>query len=410
MQPTPAELFAALQSEDPYGFYARLRSESPVLRISPEMLALCRHEDCAALLSNRAFGHLDPEDLDTPRQTAGWTGDGSPERSPQVKPARSMLRLNPPDHTRLRRLVFSAFTPKRVEALSGRVARLVDSLLDGVVERGGTFDLIDQLARPLPVVVICELLGVDQADRHRLVTWSDALARSIDPPLVLDAPTRERIVAAREEFAEFLSDLIEQRRVHPGEDLISGLVAAHDQGGRLSREEVISTCILLLVAGHETTTNLIGLGTRSLLAHPQQMALLAADPEQLAERAVEEFLRFDSPVQLTARVALEPAEIAGVHLERGALVLCLIGAANRDPEAHTDPDRLDITREPTRHLAFGHGIHFCLGAPLARMEARVAFSHLLRRLPGLVSAGPVTWNDNMILHGPSSLPLRWSET
>jgi unspecific monooxygenase len=295
--------------------------------------------------------------------------------------------------------VSGAFTARLVERLQGRVATLVDELLAGV---HGEVDLIATLAHPLPVIVISEMLGVPPADQDRFSGWSDALARGLDPDFLLSDEQLDERDQARQEFAEYFRDLAARRRASPGEDLLSALATVEE----LSEADLLATCVLLLVAGHETTVNLIANGTLALLRHPDQLAYFRAHPEE-APAVVEELLRYDPPVQLSARVALEDVPIAGQTIHRGEIVLMLLGAANRDPEVFSDPDRLDLTRAPERHLAFGLGIHFCLGAPLARLEGRLALSALVRRDLELTAA-PLVYKDNLILRGLAKLPVRLS--
>jgi cytochrome P450 len=359
---------------------------------------LSRHEDCAAVLRDPRFG----------RSAAGRLGAGSP--GPAGEPAadepvvRSFLALNPPDHTRLRRLVSRAFTPARVRDLGPRIEAIATELIDAARASAGPVDLIAALASPLPVTVISELLGVPAADYDRLVAWSDALARGLDPGFLISAEDRERQQRARAEFGAYLSELIGQRRRSPGDDLVSALVGVVDDGDVLSEEELIATCILLLVAGHETTTSLMGSAVLGLLRHPGQLARLRAEPG-LMTGAVEEFLRYDPPVQLTARVALTDASIGARPVPAGSIALMLIGAANRDPALCADPDDLDITRPPTHHVSFGQGIHFCLGAPLARLETQIVLRLLLQRPDDLGLAGEPTWKENTILRGLRGLPV-----
>jgi cytochrome P450 len=260
------------------------------------------------------------------------------------------------------------------------------------------------VATPLPVAVISELLGIPAADRDQMLTWSHAVARALDPAFLLPPGADERSARARAEFVAYLRELVAYRRREPGEDLLSALVRVRDEGDALTENELLATCVLLLIAGHETTVNLIGNGTLALLRAPDQLARLRAEPD-LVDRAVEEMLRYDSPIQLTARVALRDAEILKFTVPRGTRVLLLIGAANRDPAAFEDPERFDIGRAPTRHLAFGQGLHFCLGAPLARLEAQIAFRALARRAPRLGLAGEPDWKDTLLLRGPSRLPV-----
>jgi cytochrome P450 len=396
-----AELFSPAQRADPYPGYARLRETEPVWEAGPGFLVLSRHDDCARVLRDPRFGHLEGDEAEFPRRRMrNIARDGT---DGEREPVRSFLMLNPPDHTRLRRLVSRSFTPRRVEELAPRIGALTEELLDAVAGRSA-FDVVAALASPLPVAVICELLGVPAGDRPHLVEWSHALARGIEPAFLVPDEERRKQAVARDEFAAYLTAEIARRRRSPSGDLVSDLVAVHDRGESLSEAEIVATCILLLIAGHETTTNLIGNGLHALLRSHDGFEELARHPE-LAPSAVEELLRFDSPVQLTMRVALEDAEAGGVPSAKGSFVLMLIGAANRDPLAYQDPDRVDIRRPPTPHLAFGQGIHFCLGAPLARVEAQVALGTLVQRFPALALAGEPTWKENVVLRGIERLEV-----
>ncbi|GAA1964324.1 cytochrome P450 [Amycolatopsis minnesotensis] len=396
-------LFDPAHRADPYPTYRRWREDTPVAGPMPGLFVVTRHADCAAVLRDSRFGHAEPDEPNllrpappTDAETALVDENGNP--------VRSFLGLNPPDHTRLRKLVSKAFTRPMVARLAPRIEQLTTDLLDGMAKRTGQVDLIESLAYPLPVAVISELLGIPNADRDQFVAWSHSLARGLDPDFALPPGTRENLVRTRGEFAEYIRGLAAIRRADPGEDLLSALVQVHDSGDVLTENELLATCILLLIAGHETTVNLIGNGTLALLRAPGQLAALRDEPE-LVDHAVEEFLRYDSPVQLTMRAALEDAEIGGVEIARGSAALLVIGSANRDPDAVADPDALDVRREPTRHLAFGQGIHFCLGAPLARLEARIAFQALLARFPALRLAAEPAWKDNLILRGLATLPV-----
>ncbi|MEU5876904.1 cytochrome P450 [Spirillospora sp. NPDC047279] len=382
---------------DPYAHYRRF---GPRLRRTEVGLwVTTSYEMCARVLRDPRFGHR-------PEGAGGfWSGQNR---------RRSFLTLDPPDHTRLRRLVSKAFTARLVERLRPRVEEVVGTLLADV---RGEVDVISALAYPLPVIMISELLGVPAGDRARFKTWSDALARGLDPDFLLSEDEIARRDEARAEFVAYFTDLAEMRRKEPRDDLLSALVAVSDgdggtDGDRLTEEELLATCVLLLVAGHETTVNLIGNGALALLRHPGQLAWFREYPEQVPA-AVEELLRYDPPVQLTLRAALEDVELDGAKLERGALVLLLTGAANRDPAVFAEPDRLDLSRyaagpdEASRHLAFGLGIHFCLGAPLARLEGQIALGRLFERDVEPIG-GDLGYRDNLVLRGLDTLPVRVS--
>jgi cytochrome P450 len=283
-----------------------------------------------------------------------------------------------------------------------RIQALVDGLLDKI-QTGGKMDVIADFAYPLPTVVICEMLGVPVEDQEQFKVWTRDLARSLDPiitPEILEAANQATV-----SFYAYFRALIAKRRQNLQNDLLSGLIAAEEQGDRLNEEELVATAILLLGAGHETTMNLIGNGTLALLRHPEELARLKANPS-LVPSAVEEFLRYDGSVQMTARTALTDVEIGGKVIRKGTQAIIMLGAANRDPEVFPEPDRLDITRKDNKHIVFSYGIHHCLGAPLARVETQVAFATLLRRMPNLwLASQELEWRDTVTLRGLKSLPV-----
>jgi cytochrome P450 len=385
--------------EDPYPLYHRLRAEDPVHRSDLGFWVLTRHADVLAVLRDPRMSR-DPrrsERIELLRSSAELD-----ELLASEEAAPSMLFVDPPDHTRLRTLVNKAFTPAAVERLRPRVEAIVAGLLDRVAG-AGAMDVVEDLAYPLPVTVICELFGVPEADHDRFRAWSRGLVRLLDPLVATDA--LEGALRARLALRGYLRELIAERRAHPTGDLLTALIAAEDEGHQLSEAELVSMCVLLLVAGHETTVNLIANGLLALLRDPEALAGLKAEPG-LAGSAVEELLRYDSPVQFTSRHALADLDLGGCQVRAGETVVAVLGAANRDPAQFPDPDRLDLARQPNRHVAFGGGIHFCLGAPLARMEARIAIPALLARLPGLeVGPGPPVRRDTVTLRGLASLPV-----
>src|SRR3989440_5546907 len=317
-----------------------------------------------------------------------------------------MLFKDPPDHTRLRGLVSKAFTPKMVERLRVRVQEIVDARLDEVEARGdGRMDVVTDLAYPLPVVIICELLGVPPEDHATFSAWSSELAASIDPDPPVSPDQQPRLEAAGGAFLEYFTDLIERRRTSLRDDLLSALIEAEDGGDRLSEEELLGTALFLLIARHETTVNLIGNGTLALLEHRDQLKRRHDDPSR-ARHAVEELLRFDSPVQLTQRITLDEYQVGDVTIPKGQNLVPLLGAANHDPAEFVDPDRLDLGREnANRHLAFGGGHHFCLGAALARLEGEVAIPSLVRRFPNMELDGSPERRDTFTLRGLTHLPV-----
>jgi cytochrome P450 len=317
---------------------------------------------------------------------------------------RPFLFLDPPDHTRLRGLVSKAFTPRVIEGLRPRIHSLVDSLLAGAAARGG-LEVIEEFAYPLPVVVISEMLGVPPEDHEQFKAWSRVLARALDPEFMATQEQIDERLQAFMEFAQYFFGLFAARRAEPRDDLITALVQAEEAGDKLTEAELLSTCILLLVAGHETTVNLIGNGVLALLRDPDQAAKWRAQPA-LTKNAVEEILRYDPPVQLTGRIAMADLEIGGHPIAKGEQALVLIGSANRDPAQFTEPDRLDLARPDPRHLSFGFGIHHCLGAPLARLEGQVALEAFVTRFPGaeLMTDAP-EYKENVVLRGLAALPV-----
>lgn len=319
-----------------------------------------------------------------------------------------MLFKNPPDHTRLRALVHKAFTPRMVEKQRETIQAITNRLLDQVLERAssGRMDLMAQFASPLPVMVIAEMLGVPSQDHEEFRAWSTAIGGSLD--LTEDSVVYDQAKEAAAHSILYFKALAEERRLKPEDDLLSALVAVEEAGDKLSEEELIGTITLLFFAGHETTVNLIGNGILALLQNTAQMERLKGEPA-LIKSAVEELLRYDSPVQMTSRIALEDMTWHGHTFHQGEQVSFLLGAANRDPAIFTNPHTLDITRHPNRHLAFSNGIHYCLGAPLARLEGQIAISTLLQRMPNLALATetPPDYRNNYTLRGLTALPVSW---
>lgn len=386
---------------DPYPFYARLRAGAPVYRVilpdrRPAWL-ITRYDEVVAALKDERFAK-DPLNALTPQQLGR-----QPWIPPFVKPlTRNMLDLDAPDHTRLRALVSKAFTPRLIEQMRGRVQALTDHLLDRVQGRG-RMNLIRDYALPVPTTIIAEMLGVPVRDRQRFQRWSNTLGAAAATPwgILLAIPDLWM-------FLRYTRSLIATRRAQPRTDLISALIQVEEAGQQLSEDELVAMIVLLLVAGFETTVNLIGNGTLALLEHPEQLEKLRNDPA-LIRSGVEELLRFASPVETaTERYAREDVTIAGVTIPRGGLVLAVIASANRDERLFADPDRLDVTREPNKHLAFGLGAHFCLGAALARLEGQIAIATLLRRAPGLrlaVAPAALRWRPGLVLRGLQALPV-----
>jgi cytochrome P450 len=318
--------------------------------------------------------------------------------------ARQMLFLDPPDHTRVRSRVNKAFTSRVVEGLRPRMQAIIDGLLDRAQE-AGRMDVVQDFAYPLPAIVIAELLGVPAEDRGQFIKWSGDFGTLLEDGVSLEGAVQA--LRGVVEFISYFRALIAARRNAPRDDLLQGLIAAREQNDALSEEELLGNCILLLAAGHGTTTHLIGNGTLALLRHPDQLRRLRDDPS-LAPSAVNELLRYDSPVQMTGRVAVVEMRIGGKTIEPGQGVTLRLGAANRDPERFPDPDRLDLARPDLRHVAFGHGIHFCVGAPLARIEGQMAFTSLLTRFPTLdLETDTPDWEPGIVFRGLRSLPVRW---
>ncbi|MCY4501215.1 MAG: cytochrome P450, partial [Alphaproteobacteria bacterium] len=314
----------------------------------------------------------------------------------------SLLSLDPPDHRRLRGLVSKAFTPRAVNAREPHIRSLMHELLDGIEDLSG-FDLMEAVARPLPVIVIAEMLGVPVEDRPRFRSWSDRRARILEP--TIGAEERADAVLAGEDLNAYFVPLVRERRADPKDDILSGLAQAEEEGDRLDEDEMIALLRLLLVAGNETTVNLIGNGMLALLRHPEQLQRLRDDPA-LIPSAVEELLRYDSPVQLDLRRIVQDCDVNGFPVKRGEDIVVLIGGANRDPEQFEDPDGLDVGREGNSHISFGRGIHACIGAPLARLEARIAIEVLLERFSSIRLAGPpAEFRSSIVLRGLEPLPV-----
>jgi cytochrome P450 len=391
--------------DNPYAQYALVREQDPVHMSPLGVLVLFRYEDVYRVLRDPGLSveerHAKPlaitMDPDIQAMFEERREGGS----------HTMLNLDPPDHHRLRRLVSKVFTPRTVEELHPRVQQLVDEHLDAVAARGtGTMDLIADLAFPLPFVVISEMLGIPEGrDRNQLREWSGAVVKTFDPIL-----TREEQLAAFDaidNIIAYVNETIDWKRAHPADDLLSALIAAEDEGDRLSAEELVEQVMLLYVAGHETTVNLIGNGTLALLRDRGQLELLQADPG-LDANLPDELLRYDSPVQMSRRVTLAPYELGGREVEPGTIFMTCLGSANRDPRYWGDTaDQLDLRRaNSNQHVAFGGGFHSCLGAHLARLEARVAIGTLVRRFPVLeTAADQPEWNGRIVLRGLTTLPL-----
>jgi len=400
----PLDPFAPEHRPNPYPVYHRLRETDPVhWNEGQGAFLLTRYADCIDVL--RAPGASVSPDNEAP----GRHKDQAVDPIRTAMDSQPMLFLDPPDHTRIRGLVSKAFTPRAVEAMRPHIEELVDGLLDDVAERG-ELDVVEDLAFPLPVIVIAEMLGVPPEDRDQLKPWSRDMARTIDP--VVTEETMQTAAMSAMQFVNYLNGLIDERRQHPGDDLLSALIAAEDEGQKLTHEELLVNTILLFIAGHETTQNLICNGLLALLRNPDQLDLLrrqAADPA-VAKNAVEEMLRYDGPVQLTGRHLTAEVTLSsdGRTLPEGTTAITLVSAAGRDPAMFDDPDRFDIARpNANRHIGFGQGVHFCLGAPLARVEAQVAVPAMLRRFAKLeLMVDEPEYRENFTLRGLATLPVR----
>lgn len=381
---------------DPYPVFAALRAEAPVRwHDRTGMFLAFSHATADAVLRHRRLGRL---------WRLRWPEEALPAFT--LLHVHSMLENEPPVHTRLRRLVAGAFARGHVERLRGRIAAIAAGLADTVADAasaGSPVDLLPLYAEPLPVAVIAELLGVPEADRGLLRPWSNAIVKMYEYGVT--PAQRAAAEQAAREYVDYVRSLLADRRRRPGEDLLSTLVATRDaDGSRLSEDELVATAVLLQMAGHEASVNVVGNGVLALLRWPGELARLRSDPA-LVPTALEELIRYDPPLQLFERTATGDVEIGGVTIEAGQKVAALLGAANRDPAAFADPDRLDVGRAPNPHLGFGAGIHFCLGAPLARVELQVSLATLLARFPRLALAGEPVRRPEFVIRGLSSLPV-----
>lgn len=398
----PLNIVSAEFKADPFPLLARLRASDPVYRTTlPDKTVvwlLPRYDDVTALLRDERF---------TKNRRSALTKEqlrSVPWMPPMFRPLeRNMLDLDPPDHTRLRSLVHKAFTPSLIEHIRSRTQTIADELLDSTA-RLGEMDLIRDFALPLPMTIITEILGVPTKDHHKFHRWSQAVVSLSSPNPTL------RVIPAVWKFIRYLRQFFKLRRRDPQDDLVTALIKAEEAGDKLDENELLAMVFLLLIAGHETTVNLIASGTLALLENPDQMGKLRSEPS-LIKPAIEELLRYTSPVFMTTeRYARENAMLHGVTIPRGEMILGVIGSANRDETIFENANELLITREPNKHLSFGQGIHFCLGAPLARMEGQIAFTTLLRRLPNLRLKTPshsLRWRPSMFLRGLAALPVKF---
>jgi cytochrome P450 len=388
------EPFSPEMMADPYPAYRAMRERGRVQRTSAGHWLATGYDEVSRLLADQRFG-----------EAAGRGGRIRLSRTRREGPQRllgrvdTMLSQDPPEHTRLRRLVSKAFTPRSVQKMRPRIQQIVNELLEKIDGRG-EFDLVSEVAWPLPVIVIAEMLGIPREDRERFKRWSDAMVATLGGDYSALAEARR----SNEELVEYVSRVIAERRKEPRDDLISRLVAAEERGQTLTEDEMLGTVALLLVAGNETTAHLISNGMLVLLRNPDQMARLRDDPALLPS-AVDELLRYTGPVHTTRRVAKTDVLLGGAEIRRGEVVIGLLAAANRDPDKYPDPDSLDVARNPTDHVAFGDGIHFCLGAALARLEGQITIGTLLQRFPNLRLLDEPEWGGTFAIRGVTSLRL-----
>jgi cytochrome P450 len=391
--------------DDPASLYAELRRDNPVHRSPLGFWVFARHADCLAILRDRRSSNdarnIDEEAVGAP---LGASGPKDPSASVFDELAPFLFK-DPPDHTRLRGLVQKAFTPRVVESLRDRITELAESLVDEALEKGEV-DLVADWSYALPVRIIAEMLGVPVADLETFKDWSAALARGLDPDFLLPPEDLQRRFDARIEFIKYFGQLVADRKDHLGNDLLSKLIQAEDNGITLSQAELIVTCILLLVAGHETTVNLLSGGVLELMRHPDQLERMRDDPSVL-RTGMEEITRYVTPVQLTGRTALDDIECGGETIKKGEFMMVLFGSANRDPEVFKDPESFDVGRQENPHIGFGFGIHHCLGASLARLEGQIAIPTLLRKVKSIeLTNERLEYRDNIILRGLNALPVR----
>ena len=388
---------------DPYQMYDQLRSQDPVhWSESDNYWFITRYNDLTALIRDERMSS------DRFRAVAANLPEEAKERLSALIGAVSswMLMSDPPSHTRMRGLVNKAFTPRMIEMIRSRIQTLVDGMLDSVL-KNGRLDVIADLADPLPAIVIADLLGVPTEDHSQFKKWSDDIAAGITGTGSVGTQSERFLIAQKSfiELSDYFRGIVEELRGHPEDNLLSALVEAEEAGDKLTEEELFANCVLLMFAGNETTTNLIGNGTLALLRNPVQMQMLQNDGELIGS-AIEELLRFDSPVQKLGRLATADIEIGGKVIKSGELVWLCYGAANRDPEQFSKPDQLDITRSDNRHVAFAQGIHYCLGASLARLEGQIAIGTLLKRIPEIkLTSDDLEWNPSTVLRGLKALPV-----
>ncbi len=386
--------------DDPYPAYAELRERGRVQYFEPTgQWLVSHHADVSALLRDRRLGRTYQHRFT--HEDFGRTAPPAAHEPFHTLNDHGMLDLEPPDHTRIRRLVSKAFTPRTVEQLKPYVTQLAGELVDGLVRKGGG-DLLADVAEPLPVAVIAEMLGIPESDRAPLRPWSADICGMYE--LNPSEDVAAKAVRASVEFSDYLLQLIADRRKEPGDDLISGLIAAHDEGDRLTEQEMISTCVLLLNAGHEATVNATVNGWYALFRNPDQLAALRAD-HTLVASAIEELMRYDTPLQLFERWVLDDIEVDGTTIPRGAEIAMLFGSANHDPEVFRNPEQLDLARKDNPHISFSAGIHYCIGAPLARIELAASMTALLEKAPTLRLAAEPRRKPNFVIRGLEGLAV-----
>lgn len=389
--------------ENPYPLYAEMRETAPLFDTGIGMWFAFTHEDCWEVVRSPDFSSDE-------RRSTLFQHDAqhNPRLARQFEEQPILLFADPPHHTRLRSLVSRAFTPSTVAAMRIGAERLTAELVSGIADAGADgspVDLIEAIAYPLPITIISDLMGVPEADREPFRAWSKVLTRSIDPGALRTEEMNDAIDATQAEIDDYVEELLRERRERPGDDLISALSIAVDGDDRLTAREIVDLCVLLLIAGHETTVGLIGNGMHALLTHPSQFELLRSQP-QLGRNAIDELLRYDGTVQMVQRIATRTMTVRGVEIPEGGQMILGLASANRDPAVFADPDRLDITRaNANRHLAFGGGIHHCIGAALARMEGQLVIEALVQAFPAMEPAGPVARRDLFNLRGLEHLPV-----
>jgi len=393
-------LLSTAVRQNPYPVYDEMREKDPVhFSELAQAWFLTRYADVAEILSDRRFSVEGALEKSNKRMGVKWD-----ENSPFMHASSMwMLMIDPPDHTRLRGLINRAFTPRAVEQMRATIQQITDELLDKVQDQG-RMDAVHDFGDPLPILVFTQLLGLEGADYDTLKRWANTVGMAIDP--IFGPEWLERIDSSAREVREFFQNVIAERKRNPTDDLLSGLIQAEEAGEKLSEEELLATCLLLLVAGTETTSNLIGNSVYALMRNRDQFIRLQREPK-LLDTAVEEFLRYETPVQLTGRVAKEDVELGGKTIRAGQPVGCIMGAANRDPEQYPNPSKLDLGRVPNRHTAFSFGPHFCVGSPLARLEGQIAIGTMVRRMPNMQMrmVGAPQWRDTLNNRGLKTLPV-----